>query len=295
MLMSYVADGTWYCKGTFQRLANALADTVTEAGGEVLLRSPVRRIRTAGGAVEGVVLENGQAIAADTVVSNADARQTVEELCGQAAFAPSRVRRIQRLTPSVSAFVVYAASRMHLAPGTSHENFAYDTWDHDRAFRAVLSGEPRWLTATIPTLSDPDLAPPGEHVVVLTTLVAHDAVPRWRDVKEAWKAALLDRADRVLPGFKAGLTFAEAGTPRTMERYTRNTDGALYGWALTPGQVGPGRPPHDTGVRGLHLAGHWTQPGGGVVGVVGSGLHAARHVLGLEDEAALWRAVRTSG
>src|SRR5262245_2909018 len=44
MLMSYVADGAYYCRGSFQRLADVLAGCVRTNRGEVLLRSPVRRI-----------------------------------------------------------------------------------------------------------------------------------------------------------------------------------------------------------------------------------------------------------
>jgi prolycopene isomerase len=72
-----------------------------------------------------------------------------------------------------------------------------------------------------------------------------------------------------------------------MERYTRNDSGALYGFELTPAQVGPGRLDNRTPLPGLFLAGHWTRPGGGVVGVVRSGLRTARLALGLEREADL--------
>ena len=72
MLLSYVADGSYYCRGTFQRLAEVLADAVLSRGGEVLLRSPVRRIVVESGRARGVVLENGQRIEAPVVVSNAD-------------------------------------------------------------------------------------------------------------------------------------------------------------------------------------------------------------------------------
>lgn len=40
--------------------------------------------------------------------------------------------------------------------------------------------------------------------------------------------------------------------------------------------------PHTTPIRGLYLSGHWTQPGGGVYGVVASGLETARAVAGDE-------------
>ena len=67
-----------------------------------------------------------------------------------------------------------------------------------------------------------------------------------------------------------------------MERYTLNLTGAIYGWAVSPDQVGRKRLSHQTPVRGLYLAGHWTHPGGGIYGVIVSGLQAAQLVLGYE-------------
>jgi len=38
---------------------------------------------------------------------------------------------------------------------------------------------------TVPTLADPSLAPPGEHLLVLTALVPYTAVRVWRAEKDA--------------------------------------------------------------------------------------------------------------
>ena len=292
MLMSYVADGAYYCRGTFQSFADALADAVEKHGGEVLLRAPVRRIRVEGGRAVGVVLENGQRIDASLVVSNADAVQTVEELVGSAAFPSRYLSKLRRMKPSVSAFVVYAAAKVELPADVCHETFFYQGWDHDEAYRSVLAAEPSWLTITIPTLADPQLAPPGEHLVVLTTLFPYDAVPTRRADKQRLVERLVSVADRCLPGLRQGLTFAEGATPRTMERYTRNTAGAIYGWDLSPGQISPARLGNETPLAGLYLTGHWTQPGGGIYGVVTSGVQTARAVLGSACEAELWGRLR---
>ncbi|HTO52980.1 MAG TPA: NAD(P)/FAD-dependent oxidoreductase [Myxococcota bacterium] len=290
MLLSYAAEGAFYCKGSFQKLARALAGAVERDGGELLLRSPVRRIVVEGGRAQGIVLENGQRVTAPIVISNADLRQTVEELCGETRF-PARWRRaLGRLEPSVSAFVLYAATDLDLrALGATHETFVYQTWDHDDAFASTCAGRPGWWSATVPTLADPSLAPAGVHLLVLTALVPYSASRSWRSDKKTYVERMLDAAETRFPGLRANLRFCEGGTPRTLERYTRNSDGAIYGWALAPDQIGPGRPANSTPLPGLYLAGHWAQPGGGVYGVVTSGVSAARAILGEASDASLWK------
>lgn len=285
MLMSYVADGSYYCRGTFQSLAEALVAALRSRGGELVLRSPVRRILVEGGRAAGIVLENGQHVAAPLVVSNIDARQTVDELVGAEHF-PMRFRRqVARAVRSVSACVVYAATTLDLTRADlAHETFLYAGPDHEAAFASGRTGAPGWISLTAPTLSDPSLAPAGEHLLTLTTLVDPQAVPRWSAAKRGFVEAMLARAAQRLPGLATELRFAEGATPRTMERYTRNEAGAIYGFDVTPAQVGPGRLDNQTPLPGLFLAGHWSRPGGGVVGVVRSGLRTARLALGLEPD-----------
>jgi prolycopene isomerase len=292
MLLSYVADGARACRGTFQALADLFGRAIEDAGGELLLRAEVRRILVRDGRACGVVLEHGQRIDAPLVVSNADLRQTALDLVGREHLDPRWLARLERLEPSISAFVVYGATRLDLAAaGLAHETFSFGGLDHEAAYRAALAAEPSWLTLTAPTLADPTLAPPGEHLFLLTTLAGYAPATRWRRDKEAVLERMLDLAERVAPGLRAAATFCEAGTPRTLERYTRNDAGALYGFALSPEQVGPGRPAAATPVPGLLLAGHWTQPGGGVYGVLASGVEAARLGLGLPGAAELWKAL----
>lgn len=292
MLLSYIADGASYCRGTFQTLASLLASAIEEHGGEVLLRGTVRRILVEEGRVAGVVLEHGQRIEAPLVISNADLRQTAFDLLGSEHLPARTVRRLSALEPSISAFVVYGSTQLDLAAaGLGHETFYYAGPDHEAAWRRTLAGEPDWWTFTVPTLADPALAPAGEHLFTITTLMPYAPAERWRRDKEAHTERLLDVAEARIPGLRAATTFAEGGTPRTMERYTRNDSGAIYGWALSPDQVGPGRPGAEMPVPGLLIAGHWARPGGGVYGVMDSGVEAARAALDLPDRSTLWNSL----
>ena len=195
------------------------------------------------------------------------------------------------MKPSISAIVAYLASDLPLqSSDVAHETFIFPSWNHDDAFATCATGEPSWASVTVPTLADPGLAPAGEHLLVLTSLVRHDALC-WRESKQAVARGLIRIAERQLPGLERSIRFLDVGTPRTMERYTRNSDGAIYGWEVSPAQVGPGRLGSKTPVEQLYLVGHWTHPGGGVNGVVWSGVQAARTILGFEHESQLWDSI----
>lgn len=137
------------------------------------------------------------------------------------------------------------------------------------------------------------VAPDGDHLVTVTTLVPCDVGESWRERKACLEKALLNGAERVLPGITDSLRFAEGATPRTMERYTLNYLGSIYGWGQTPDQAGASRLGRRTPVGGLYPAGHWTQPGGGVFPSLVSGIQTAQLALGEEGDALVAELVGT--
>jgi prolycopene isomerase len=267
MLTSYLDEGAYYCRNTFQNLADALVKSLQNNGGEIMLSTSVRRIMIKNRRATGVVLENGQKIEAGVVISNADALETFEELAG-AEHVPGRyLRKLRSLTPSLSAFVVYMATDLDMASlGAGHEMFFYRAWDHEQVYKQILSGKPA--------------APEGQHLLTVTSLIPYEAGGAWRQQKTRYSDSLLEEISAVFPDVTNHITFAEGASPRTMERYTLNRTGSIYGWQVSPDQVGRNRLSNEAPIRGLYLAGHWTQPGGGVYGVIVSGLQTAGTVLG---------------
>ena len=114
--------------------------------------------------------------------------------------------------------------------------------------------------------------------MILTTLLPY-ASQDWRAGSRWMVDRMIDRAGEHFQGLRDSVLFAEGASPRTMERYTRNREGALYGWEISPNQVGPGRSMNASPIDGLYFAGHWTQPGAGIYGVVSSGIQTARSLL----------------
>lgn len=295
MVMSFIEEGAFYCQGSFQNMVNAFVEALKKNSGELMLKSRVRRILVKDRQVTGVMLENGQRIQAPVVISNSDARQTFEELIGIEHLPGRFVKTIRRMKPSLSAFVVYMATDLDVRQvDAGHEMFVYRSWDHDETYQNIREGKPLGIGVTVPTLLDPSLAPSGEHLVLVTTLIPYEIGSSWRQEKARYAELLLDEIEAVFPDFRDHITFAEGASPRTMERYTLNLTGAIYGWEVSPEQVGRRRLDHQTPVRGLYLSGHWTQPGGGIYGVIASGLQTAQIVLGYPNAGDFIRALQPS-
>ena len=220
------------------------------------------RILVEDGRVTGVQLAGGEAVRARVVISNADARETFEDLIGEDHLPPRLLKRLNRMQPSASAVVITAATSLDPSEaGVASEVFRPLHYDHDRSWQDIKEGRPGGMWMAFPSLEDPSLAPPGEQVVIMSSLASYDAGKPWKDTVEPFTDQMLDAFEHVVPGLRDSLTFTETATPETFHRFTRNQGGAIYGWESTPNQSGGRRSPNEPPVEGLFLAGHWTQPG----------------------------------
>ncbi len=279
MLMSFVHENAYYVRGTFQNLANAFVAALEKFGGELVMPRRVRRIlldetgRTCGVELDG----EGERIRARSIVSNADACQTFLDMVGrehlEEEFAESLVSR----PLSISAFEVFLAVDTDLkSQGTMHETFFAPGHDPEEVYDNHAAGRIFGCGLSIPTIEDETVAPPGLHTVCITMFAPWDR--DWKQEKAALTEGLIDEAERVVPGLRRGLVFQDSGTPTTIQRYTGNRRGAIYGWDSSPKSLAT-RLAMETPVPGLFLAGHWTRPGGGLYAVVTSGQIAAERVF----------------
>jgi phytoene desaturase/steroid delta-isomerase-like uncharacterized protein len=278
-MLSVTIRGCYYATGSFQSLVDALVAGLENAGGELAVDLPVTKILVDDGVVHGVEA-GGRRIAAPVVVSNADGRRTLEELVGLEHLSSAMTRRLGRLRPSISAFLVFAGTSLDLeAAGAAHDNFLFRHWSHEETFRDILEARPGGMSVGVPSLIDPTLAPPGEHAVVVRALAPYEAGTPWSELKEPYTELLLRECDALVPGFSNSLTFAESSTPLAFERFTGNHQGSAFGWENSPAQAGNRRLPHEIGIGGLYLTGHWTREGTGALRVLLSGSSVADEVL----------------
>ncbi|WP_100374831.1 phytoene desaturase family protein [Bacillus sp. FJAT-45037] len=276
-IMSYFKEDIYYAKGSFQTLADAFVKRIQTLGGEVCLRNAVERVEVEDKQVKGVHLQTGEYVEASKVVCNGDFLKLMRDLVGEEHFPARYKKRIGKLKPSISAFEVFLGVDLPLEEhGLSHETFIYNDYSYDtfmEKHQDLKSLGPNGLSGlaiSTPTLADKSLAPEGQHTAVLTTLVPYDIGSNWKDEKEAYQEQLISMAERAIPNLRDHIVHVESGTPLTMERYTNNSFGSIYGWEQNKQQM-TGRPQHETPIKGLYISGQWTDPGGGVVSVILSG------------------------
>jgi len=274
--------------GGMQNLADALARTLQENGGDLLLKRNVKNIIVRGGQARGIVLDDGEQIEAGAVVSNADAKHTFTELVGAEEISTRLARQLAQREHSPNCLKVWLGVDMEIQTPKNGSVLLYCPSYHVEDVNApanVLS-DTGFVFISIPSLDDESLAPDGMHCVELHMIgYYYDMVKEMN--KEEYKAfkeriadVLIARAEKVIPGLSRHIVVREVATPLTFERYTRNYRGASCGWGLTPEALSQALD-QKTEIRGLYLAGHWTYPGGGIPQVMMSGSLAAKIVLGL--------------
>ena len=290
--------GVWgYVEGGMGSLSNAIASAAREAGAEIRTDCGVREILVDGTRAVGVVTEDGEEIRARAVLSGVDPKRTFLGLTPEGSLPPEFVSGIEHLDFSSAVFKLNLAlselpnftARPGSEPslwhrGTIHICPTLETIEE--GYRDALAGRPSTtpiLEATIPSVLDSTLAPPGRHVMSLFVQYApyELAEGSWDDIKESFADRCIEVFEEYAPGFSKSIIARDAISPLDLEREFGLTGGNIFHGAMTPSQLWVQRPlggwaQYRTPLRGLYLCGSGAHPGGGVLGAPGR--NAARVV-----------------
>lgn len=290
---SYHLGGGYYPEGGSQAISDALAEFVTAHGGTTMTNARVAKILVDDGRVTGVKLTDGREFTAPFVVSNASIPDTVSNLVGEDRWPADYLKKVksQEISMSVTQIFLGIRDRKVLAPlANAHSTFFNTSYSPLEGYQFAVDGDLEKVDFILVDYgqNDPDCAPPGGSVLAITFPLQYDYQQRWRRdegyeqyraVKKQVTEAMLDRVEKVLPGLREQIEVLEMGTPLTMERYTLNPRGAIYGYTMSPEQSILNRIPQETPIEGLYFAGAWTFPGGGQSACLGSGAVAAKMIL----------------
>jgi phytoene dehydrogenase-like protein len=277
-------------------LAEALANAARAAGAEIRTGEEVVRVITRDHRAVGVALASGEEIAARAVVTATDPKRTLTTLLDPVEIGPHLLWRARNIrTPGtvskvnlvLSGLPAFAgaegserlAGRIVIAPSIDYLEHAFDASKYGR-----VSEEP-YLEATIPTISDPTLAPEGTHVMSVVAQWTPFALREgdWATEREHVADLVVKTMERYAPGLGELVTARQVITAVDLEHDYGLSGGHVYHAEPGLDQFFVWRPlfghaRYRFGLPGLYLCGSGAHPGGGVTG--GPGANAAREILG---------------
>ncbi len=288
---SYLGDGVWHVKGTSQALSDAYAARIKELGGVVKTDSLVTKIIIENGIATGVEVQGGGKYTARYVVANTDPYQLVFKLVGEERFPKDYVEDLKAMKPANSLFGVFLGLNIDLKKRGYADTEVFYNSSKDSALMhdTMMKGDFKNGSVAIAIYSnygDPIYAPPGKSVVKLDAYSDYAVWPKDRAAYDAMKNKKVDElvalASKVIPELAdpKNIAVKEGYTPRTLERFTMNKDGIVYGFYASA--EGWQKIPNDTPIDNVFIASNWSQAWHGVGSCQINGWRAARLILDRE-------------
>ena len=277
--------GVYFPRGGMHEVALAMAGAASKHGVDIRYGTAATSIEVVDGRARAVLTEDGERIAADVVVVNADLPVAYRELLP----AQYRPRRLDRLKYSPSCFLLHAGARIQF-PDPDQRESAHHTisFGHawEQTFRQIidtgeLMSDPSFLVSN-PSSTDPSLAPAGSQTYyVLFPTPNLTAELDWSIIGPRYREEVLATMERRgFAGFGDAIEVQRMVTPADWGAGGLEA-GAPFAAAHSLFQSGPFRAPTlDRRVENLVFCGSNTQPGVGVPMVLLSGRLAAERVTG---------------
>jgi phytoene dehydrogenase-like protein len=279
-------------KGGTGAISAAIASAARAHGAEIRTDAGVSRVTVtpSGDRATGVVLESGEEIAANVVVSSADVRRTFLQFL-QPGILPgdfeAQVRRfkfrgssgkVNLALDALPTFTTnpggteYLRGAVSISPSLEHMERAYDEAKYGRFSRRP------YVDIVFPSLVDPSVAPPGRHVMSCFVQYAPynlaEGPSDWDNQKEAFGDAVIDLVSEFAPNLKDVIVERHVVSPLDMERDWGLTEGNIFHGELSLEQLFfsrpiPGWARYRTPIRDYWMCGSSTHPGGGIMGANG--------------------------
>lgn len=288
---SYYRGGASYIKGGSQKLSDHLAGFIRNHNGEVLLNNIVTKINVSDNKATGVVFRQrndsrseGTEVFADEIIANNSIPNLIKLL--PAEYGSRLENDVKDLRPGASLLTVYFGFSKSLRE-LGHSFYSTAVYDSSVKSQADIFNNNRddfsrrsFIFVDYGQI-DSALAPKGKSVGGLCCI---DYLMDWEPLnksdynlkKEKVASAFITRLEKLIPGIKNIIEYYEVGTPATVKRYTLNPEGAVYGFAQTPGRniIDSIRSPGN-----IDIASAWGKTGGGFSGAIMGGYLCALNIL----------------
>ncbi len=277
-------------------LTDALRAGAEAVGVAVRTEAEVTRIRCGKRGVVGVELASSEEIKARRVISSADPRRTLLQLVEPSQLDPPFQHAVHSIRSRGTVAIVklaldalprfvgveddskYLAGRIQIGSTVDALERAFDDTKYGRLPRRP------YLDLTLPSISDPSLAPEGKHVMSAWVQFPpyHLRGRTWDEARDELAETVVKRIEERAPDFGSSIVARDVLSPLDIEQRFGATEGHLYHVEPALDQClymrpVPGWARYRMPIRNLYLCGSGTHGGGGLTGLAGR--NAARRIL----------------
>ncbi len=292
---NYYIGGGHYIKGGSQKLSNYLSQVIQDNDGEVLLGHIVEKIIVEDNKAIGVEFRKTRdektetkKIFAEKIIANASIPSVVNSLLSsdEATVLKSKTRNFKQSCSLISIYIGFKKPLKNIGI-KNYSTFILDSdvknlEDLTSHYKGDLSS--KGFVFVDYSQIDSQLCSEGKGVGSICTI---DYTTYWENLtneeynkkKEEVAQIFFDKLEREFPGIRQEIDYYEVATPKTIERYTLNPQGSVYGYAQTSEQAIPNRIKQKSPIENLFFASAWTFPGGGFGGSIISGYLCAIGIL----------------
>ena len=281
--------GSWaFHKGGNGGFTQVLARAAQAYGAEIMLDAAVDSVMTKNGKAVGVALADGTELTADVVVSALDPRRTFLELVEPRELPSDLVETITRFRfQGTSAKVNFALDGLPKFAALGDRTDQYRGFVNmgpsieylERAFDHAKYGwysQRPYIDGAIQSVVDPDMAPPGKHVMSCFIQYApyHLKGSDWDSERDRFGDTVQATLESFFPGFGDLVLHREVVTPLDIERVVGLSEGNIFAGEFLAPQMyvfrpAPGWSQYRTPIDGYYQCGSGTHPGGCVIGAPG--------------------------
>ena len=289
--------GSWgHAIGGMGAITQAMQRACVEAGVDIRVNAPVRRVHIDNGLAVALETEDGSLHRARCIVANVNPALLFNQLIDRADVPAAFGERLRNYRNGSGTFRMNVAlselPRFEALPqaGEHHQSGIVIAPSLDYMDRAYVDARrDGWSAAPIvemliPSTVDDTLAPPGAHVASLFCQQFAPQLPdgrSWDALREQVADHIIDTVTRYAPNFRAAVVGRQILSPLDLERTFGLVGGDIMHGHMSLDQLWAARPTlgygsYGTAIAGLFLCGAGTHPGGGVSGLPGR--NAARAV-----------------
>ena len=285
-----------FARGGMGAISRVLSEAAKQYGAEIRAKAEVVQVLVKNGQAEGVVLNSGEELHGQVVVSGVDPKRTFLKLVDPQALDSEFLKQVERFKIRGSSgkinlaldalpnFTALPGDGPHLQGAISiSPTIDYLERAYDDAKYGDYSRRP-YLDIIIPSTIDPSMAPPGKHVMSIFVQYApyHLKEGSWENKREAFGDNVIETLSEYAPNLKSIILHRQVVTPWDLEQEFGLTEGNIFHGELSLDQLFflrpvPGWARYSTPVKNLYMCGAGTHPGGGVMGA--SGRLAALKIL----------------